>query len=68
MGMSGDYEIAIEGGGRIIVNPAKDLAVALENLRVLLTQSELSKNQDFPLALDYIDLRYGNKVFYKLRE
>jgi len=64
----GDYEIAIEGGGRIIVNPAKDLAVALENLRVLLTQSELSKNQDFPLALDYIDLRYGNKVFYKLRE
>lgn len=63
----GNYEIFISGGGRIIVNPEKDLAVALENLKILLTQSELSKKEDFPLALDYIDLRYGNKIYYKLK-
>lgn len=61
-----EYQISLKGGGRLIINSSDDLSIILKNLGTVLRSDNLKKaiTND---TLDYIDLRYGNKVFYKLK-
>lgn len=50
----------------IVISSADDLNFAYENVKTILDDGALKK-EDLNLV-DYIDLRFGNKVFYKLKE
>lgn len=60
-----EMEVVLGGGARLLLKE-NDYARALGNLRVLL------KDEAFPqgkggLSVSYIDLRYGNKIYFKPR-
>lgn len=60
----GEYEAHLPQGGKIIWSeraPAKD---TLMNLNALLNQNNLISSTS---TLDYIDLRFGNKLYFKLK-
>lgn len=60
----GDYEAVMETGSKIIFNLA-DIDEEATNIKMLL-ESEESVGEGFNFnELDYIDLRYGNKIFWK---
>lgn len=65
----GGYEVLLMGGGRIFVSAEKNLGEAILNLGTLLNKTELKEiKTNTTLKLDYIDLRYGNRIYYKLRD
>ncbi len=55
----GDYAFIINGGSKILFNINQDSTRLIDTLDSVL--GEISKNKTF----EYIDLRFGNKVFYK---
>lgn len=58
-------------GGKIIFSDRKPFAVSLENLRSSLKSSVFTaqKSSSSPVTrFEYIDVRFGNKVFYKLNK
>jgi len=60
----GVIEIKSENGSRILFNQNDSLEKVFQNIQTLLSDKEFP-----PLdSLDYVDLRYGNKVFYKKSE
>lgn len=59
-----EFIAIISGGGQIFFDTKKPLSSVFENLEALLETTMLSKSLN---NLDYIDLRYGNKLFYKLK-
>ena len=64
------FKMYLENGGTILFSAKVGLEKTLENLQSVLSSSSLSRKGDSPLSgLDYLDLRFGNKIFYKfLRE
>jgi len=62
----GDFEAHLAGGSKIIFND-KDISNTLINLDSLLSKNNLI-GEEVISSLDYIDLRFGNKLFYKLKE
>lgn len=63
-----EYTIVLTNGGRILISGMTDTLVLFENLKsVIEEQGNSTERQAFLNNLDYIDLRYGNKVYYKLR-
>lgn len=61
----GEFSLVISGGGELYFDTKKPLSLVSDNLEVLLETPALSRNLS---KLDYIDLRYGNKLFYKMKE
>lgn len=62
-----EYSLALFGGGEIYFDVKKSLSLAYSNLETLLKTPELSVGNVGYLPVQYIDLRYGNKLFYKLK-
>lgn len=62
-----DFSLVVAGGGQIYFDTKKPLTEIAENLRSLLRTPSLSTTTNSDLPVEYIDLRYGNKLFYKLR-
>lgn len=62
-----DYSLVISGGGEIYFDLKKPLSEVAQNLESLLRTPALSTSTNTDLPIDYIDLRYGNKLFYKLK-
>lgn len=60
-----DAELFLEDGSRILFNRTGNLSEVLENLKSVL-ESDVFRERG-TLALDYVDLRFGNKIFYKFR-
>lgn len=61
-----DYEIFLEKGGKIIFNIEDDLEKSLNNLKVALETDAVNEDmKNNGASLEYIDLRFGNKVFYR---
>lgn len=58
-----DMEVALSDGARLRLRE-NDYARALANLRALLWSEALPRSGD-GLAVSYIDLRYGNKIYFK---
>lgn len=66
--IDGDYDISLLGGGKILVSNKNDLEKNTEYLKSALAtdslKTKISENRD---KLDYLDLRFGNKVFFKFK-
>ena len=62
-----DFDMYIYGGGKITFDDKTPLADTAHNLQVLLQTHGLVPQQNGELLVDYIDLRFGNKVYYKVR-
>lgn len=65
-----EYRLLLAGGAEIVFDPADGYSGILENLGTVLGANELkTRLEDGRLIeVEYIDLRYGNKVFYKISE
>ncbi len=63
-----EFLIMMFGGGEIYFDTREDLVKVAENLDSLLQTPELSPLDRSNLPVEYIDLRFGNKLFYKLRQ
>jgi cell division septal protein FtsQ len=64
---SDDFTLVIGGGGQIYFDTDEPFTQITGNLQALLARTPVltpSPTRDLPV--DYIDLRYGNKLFYKL--
>lgn len=61
---SGDIELYLESGVKILFEARQDLGTILSNIKLLIEREELALLSTTP-RFEYIDLRYGNKVFYK---
>ncbi len=62
-----EFSLVLLGGGQIYFDTKESLSKIADNLEALLKTSELALNKSKILPVDYIDLRYGNKLFYKLK-
>ncbi len=63
------YKFQIKNNGLLMANRSVDLSETLENLKAGLSNDIFwtnKKNQKKLNQLEYIDMRYGNKIFYKL--
>lgn len=66
---NGDWEFTLMGGTSVLVRRDGDLPKAFENLSAALSAGELKDipPAEFSQRLDYIDLRFDRRVFYKER-
>lgn len=62
---NGDYELHLRYGGRVFFNDDSNLPTTLLNLGTIL-EDNISIPSRREASIDYIDLRYGNRVFFKL--
>lgn len=64
-----DYEIYLENGSRIIFDDKQPFEKTLANLESILGEIGIGKglSTSSSVKLDYADLRFGNKVFYKTK-
>ncbi len=58
-----DYKFILKNRGAIFINDKNDLAVSLRNLAS--AKKSLEDGGKAANSLEYIDLRFGNKVFFK---
>jgi len=61
---NGVFALHLEKGGKIIFKQDQDSTTLLSNLELLKKNTALFKAQAAS-AIEYIDLRFGNKVYYK---
>ncbi len=61
-----EFSLIIAGGGEVYFDIKRPLSIVAENLETLLENPPLSKYKGY-LPVEYIDLRFGNKLFYKLK-
>jgi len=59
----GVYEFQTADGFRLILDESDDWNLSFSNLETFLSGYKVGEYPDF----DYIDLRFGNKVFYKIK-
>lgn len=62
---NGEYEVVLRGGARLLLG-VHEFDKALNRLETLLGEKGLVPRQGIGgLGIDYIDLRYGNKIYFK---
>lgn len=59
------FELYVFGGGKILFDATENLAKVSERLSVLLKTQNLVPREGGELLVEYIDLRFGNKMFFK---
>ena len=61
----GDYEIYLENGSKIIFDDRRPFDKILVNLESILSEIGIGKglSTSSSVKLDYVDLRFGNKIF-----
>lgn len=68
LNLDGDYEIYFSGGGKILATGKNDLSKNIEYLKLAIATDPLKTKIETSRAdLDYLDLRFGNKVFYRFK-
>ncbi|MCX6703079.1 MAG: hypothetical protein NTV02_00080 [Candidatus Zambryskibacteria bacterium] len=60
-----NFELFVFGGGKIMFDTQADLMKVAERLSALLKTQNLVPRSGGELLVDYIDLRFGNKMFFK---
>ncbi len=63
----GEFSIYLSNGGYILFDLKSDIGKTRDNLEALLRAPAFATSTRERLPIDYIDLRFGNKLFYKLR-
>jgi len=62
------HEVRIKRSGTIIFEVSEPYEIILENIRAILASDAFQPDvQETLLEIDYIDLRFGNKVFFRLK-
>lgn len=62
---NGVYDLYLEQGGKIIFKEDQDVTLLISNLDLIMAKTQLFSKK--PSSLEYIDLRFGNKLFYKIK-
>jgi len=62
---SRNFTVKTKAGANILIESDDDVLLTFDNLQTVITQDAINKAQFG--NIDYIDLRAGNKVFYKLK-
>lgn len=62
----GQFTMFLSSGGKIYFNQPDSLSKSADNLKVLLQTLSVSSSTSI-LNINYIDLRFGDKLFYKLK-
>lgn len=63
----GSVAAEIAGGGKILAREEVDFLKQADNLQGLLAEKDLVPRSGDNLRVDYIDLRHGNKLYFKPR-
>jgi len=61
------FDLYVFGGGKILLDTRESLAKVFERFSALLKTPNLVPRKGGELLVDYIDLRFGNKMFFKAR-
>lgn len=61
---NGEHTVVARGGARLLFGTAP-FDLALTRLQTLLAEKRLVPRKGLGLNVDYIDLRYGNKIYFK---
>jgi hypothetical protein len=65
----GDVDFYLQTGGKILAGDRSNFARALQNITTLQLDRALGLDRVIASGtLDYVDVRYGNKVFYKVKK
>lgn len=64
---NGEFSIILAGGGEIYFDTKEPLSLIGQNLEALF-RTPVFASSTGNLPVEYIDLRYGNKLFYKLKQ
>ncbi|MDP3725990.1 MAG: hypothetical protein Q8R36_02215 [bacterium] len=64
---TGDYAFLLSGGTKIIFQPTQDLGMAALNLAATFDTEQFIKKKKSGLSLEYVDVRFDNKVYYRFR-
>ena len=59
------FELVVFGGGKILFDTRESLSKVAERLSALLKTPNLVPKKGGELVVEYIDLRFGNKMFFK---
>lgn len=59
-----DFSVALAEGFRLRVSFGADVGAIVKNLELVLSSETLRGRED---ELEYVDLRFGNRVYYKLK-
>lgn len=62
----GDFELILKEGGKLIFGGEQSLSLVLDNFNTALTSDTFSERSVD--EVEYIDLRFGNRVYYKFKE
>jgi hypothetical protein len=62
------FELFVFGGGKILLDTRESLSKVFDRFSALLKTPNLVPKQGGELLIEYIDLRFGNKMFFKPRE
>lgn len=62
------FELFVFGGGKILLDTRESLEKVFERFSALLKTPNLVPKKGGELLVEYIDLRFGNKMFFKPRE
>ncbi|OGG54833.1 hypothetical protein A3D62_02235 [Candidatus Kaiserbacteria bacterium RIFCSPHIGHO2_02_FULL_49_11] len=60
-----DMELIMEDGTRVLISRNRDFSETFENLKIVLDSETFKKRAG--LDIDYLDLRFGNKIYFKLQ-
>ncbi len=61
------FELVVFGGGKVLFDTRESLLKVSERLSALLKTPNLVPKEGGELLVEYIDLRFGNKMFFKPR-
>lgn len=64
---NGDYIFVLAGNTRIIFNPAQDFDLLFNNLLATFDTEQFKGKKIENTSLEYIDLRFKNKVYYRFK-
>lgn len=62
-----NFELSVFGGGKILLDTRESFVKIAERLSALLKTPNLVPRNGNELLVEYIDLRFGNKMFFKAR-
>lgn len=62
------FEMFLSGGARILFDSKESIKITAERLSVLINTDDILKKEGGILKVDYIDMRFGDKIFYKLKK
>lgn len=61
----GDFKFVLKAGGAVLINEKNDINISLRN--IVSAKKALEDSGKNINSVEYIDLRFGNKVFYKFK-